>query len=352
MKINNYKIVHGKDDYEIIIYLDPSLEEFGEELGTVSKKQPQFKNQIHQFIKKKFPNLNIKSAKVMAGGILIATISLAPSLFENKAEASTYSQSAPVQQEYVVQPGDSLSVIAKRYGTTVDTIMEINRLTSTVIYVGQQLKIPTTKVTETRSTQQTIPKQQTSTPSISTYTVVPGDSLSVIAKRFNTTVNELKRINNLTSDTIYVWQTLKIAGKTLTTETETIPKQEPVIFSDTYNVKSGDTLFIIATRFNTTVDKLKKANNLQKDTIFVGQALKIPSTSTESEQTPSNEKLPTEPSQIPDDIETISYTVVSGDALSLIAKRFNTTNHAIKSANEIKSDTIYVGQKLQIPGTK
>lgn len=153
----------------------------------------------------------------MAGGILIATISLAPSLFENKAEASTYSQSAPVQQEYVVQPGDSLSVIAKRYGTTVDTIMEINRLTSTVIYVGQQLKIPTTKVTETRSTQQTIPKQQTSTPSISTYTVVPGDSLSVIAKRFNTTVNELKRINNLTSDTIYVGQTLKIAGKTLTT---------------------------------------------------------------------------------------------------------------------------------------
>lgn len=216
----------------------------------------------------------------MAGGILIATISLAPSLFENKAEASTYSQSAPVQQEYVVQPGDSLFLIAKK---------------------------------------------------------------------FNTTVNDLKQINKLTSNTIYVGQTLKLTEKTTVAPKET---QQPVQTTHTYSVKSGDSLFKIAQRFNTTVDSLKKANILTTNTIYVGQKIKIPSTTTGTEQTPVKDETPTKPVQSPDHVETTTYTVVSGDALSLIAKRFNTTNHAIKSANELKSDTIYVGQKLQIPGTK
>lgn len=95
--------------------------------------------------------------------------------------------------EYVVKPGDSLWLIANRYHTTVDAIKALNNLTSDVIYVGQVLKIPT----------------QTSTPTFS-YTVRSGDTLWLLARRFGTTVDEIKALNNLTSDVLNVGQVLQI----------------------------------------------------------------------------------------------------------------------------------------------
>lgn len=95
--------------------------------------------------------------------------------------------------EYVVKPGDSLWLIANRYHTTVDAIKALNNLTSDVLYVGQVLKIPT----------------QTSTPTFS-YTVRSGDTLWLLARRFGTTVDEIKAINNLTSDVLNVGQVLQI----------------------------------------------------------------------------------------------------------------------------------------------
>ncbi|MBO1510282.1 LysM peptidoglycan-binding domain-containing protein [Metabacillus sp. BG109] len=90
-----------------------------------------------------------------------------------------------------------------RFNTTVTSIKEQNNLISDSIYVGQVLNISTT----TTSTEIVTPLKD---PEITTYTVVSGDSLSVIANRFNTTVTLIKETNNLTSDTIYVGQTLKI----------------------------------------------------------------------------------------------------------------------------------------------
>ena len=100
----------------------------------------------------------------------------------------------PETFEYVVQPGDSLWLIAKRFNTTVDAIKALNNLTSDVIYVGQVLKIPGT---------------DTTAPSFP-YTVRAGDTLWLIAKRFNTTVEAIKALNNLTSDVINIGQVLLI----------------------------------------------------------------------------------------------------------------------------------------------
>ena len=100
---------------------------------------------------------------------------------------------------YVVKAGDTLWKLATRFQTTVDTIKNINHLTSDTIYIGQTLLIPS--------------KTQDGT-SPTTYTVVSGDTLWKIAKRFNTTVDELKRVNHLTSDTIYIGQTLLVPSKT------------------------------------------------------------------------------------------------------------------------------------------
>jgi len=93
----------------------------------------------------------------------------------------------------------------------------------------------------------------------STYKVVKGDTLYSIARKFNTTVDELKSLNNLTNNTISIGQILKIPSGNTTT----------------YTVVKGDTLYSIAKRFNTTVDKLKSLNNLTNNTLSIGQILKI-----------------------------------------------------------------------------
>ncbi len=157
-------------------------------------------------------------------------------------------------------------------------------------------------------------------PGGATYTVQSGDSLYKIATKFGVTVDALKQLNNLTSDTIYVGQTLLIP--------------ESGIMDNTidYVVKSGDSLSTIASKYGTTVSKIKELNNLSSNTIYVGQVLLIPS----------------------EDIvegSTITYTVQKGDTLSEIAYTFGTTVADIKKVNNLTSDSIYAGQKLYIPLT-
>lgn len=150
---------------------------------------------------------------------------------------------------YTVVAGDSLWSIAKQFNTTVEAIKQLNQLTSDVIYVGQQLLIPSGNDNGTP-------------PTYTLYTVVAGDSLWNIAKRFNTTVEEIKSLNNLTSNLLTIGQQLKIPSDT-----------SNVI---TYTVIAGDTLWKIAQKFNTTVNTLKSFNNLTNDTLNIGQQLRIP----------------------------------------------------------------------------
>lgn len=94
---------------------------------------------------------------------------------------------------YLVQPGDTLWSISRRYGVTVDAIKKLNGLTSDVIQIGQTLKIPAD-----------------SSPSYIEYTVRPGDTLWAISRKYNTTVDAIKSLNNLTGNLIDVGQILKI----------------------------------------------------------------------------------------------------------------------------------------------
>ena len=148
------------------------------------------------------------------------------------------------------------------------------------------------------------------------YTVVSGDTLYSIARKYNTTVDAIKSLNNLTSNTLSIGQVLKIP---------TTGNEESTI---TYTVMSGDTLYSIARKYNTTVDAIKSLNNLTSNTLSVGQVLKIPTTGNEE--------------------STITYTVMSGDTLYSIARKYNTTVDAIKSLNNLTSNTLSIGQVLKI----
>lgn len=96
-------------------------------------------------------------------------------------------------QEYVVQAGDSLWLIAQKFHTTVDAIKKLNGLTSDLINVGQVLKIPSSQ----------------SGPYFE-YTVRSGDTLWLLSRRYDTTVEAIKSLNGLTSDMLNIGQVLKI----------------------------------------------------------------------------------------------------------------------------------------------
>lgn len=157
------------------------------------------------------------------------------------------------------------------------------------------------------------------------YTVKKGDSLWSIANKYGITVKELKEINNLTSNTLKVGQTLK-----LTKNNEMIPEDYLV-----YKVKKGDSLWDIAKEYNTTVDTLKKINNLSNGKLTVNQQLFIPKNDNSSVKNTGE----------------INYVVQKGDNLWTIANKYDTTISDIKKLNNLKTNTLQIGQVLKIPGS-
>ena len=210
---------------------------------------------------------------------------------------------------YTVLKNDTLYSIARKFNTTVSKLKEINNLVNNIVNPGQTLIIPKEE------------KEITSPNEYINYTVKSGDSLYKIANNFNTTVNAIKDLNNLTSNNLQINQVLKIPTPSNTIENSYI----------NYTVKSGDSLYKIASNFNTTVDDIKKLNNLTSNTLQINQVLKIPTSKKE------------------ETIDYINYTVKSGDSLYKIASLYNTTIDKIKNLNNLTSNNLQINQVLKIP---
>ena len=191
-----------------------------------------------------------------------------------------------ITNTYVVQKGDTLYSIANKLGTTVSELKKENNLTSNTLQIGEVLRVPTKEIYEEEE---------------NIYIVKKGDTLYSIAMANNTTVDELKKANNLTSNILSTGQLLKIPSALLP--------------ESTYIVKKGDSLYSIANKYNTTIDELKRINNLTSNILSIGQVLKLPS-----------DKV----SDIEKEENTISYTVQKGDSLYSIARKYDTTIDRIK----------------------
>ena len=262
-----------------------------------------------------------------------------------KAPSSTPTATATATS-YTVIKGDTLWKVSNNYGVPVSELKTLNNLTSDTIYVGQVLKLalPTVNTTPTvTSPTVTAPTTSTAT-AYNTYTVVKGDTLWGVATKNNVTVASLKTLNNLTSDTILVGQVLNISVKAATsTNTTTTTPVQTETSTKSYTVVSGDTLWGVATKNNISVATLKTLNNLTSDVIYVGQILKISTTTSAIK-----------PSATPEAVSTVitnkTYTVISGDTLWGVATKNGLTVSKLKELNKLTSDVIFPGQVL-IVGT-
>ncbi len=218
---------------------------------------------------------------------------------------------------YTVKAGDTLYGISNQYGVSVNDLININNITGTNIKVGQILKIPN--------------NDGTNPDSMFTYTVKKGDSLYSIAKRYDTTVDEIKKLNSLKSNNLSIGQKLNIPE---TYSEITLPNYT------NYTVKKGDTLYSIARDNGITVDTIIKDNNLSSNILNIGQILKIRNINeVEDECYGTDYNIPS---------NDIIYTVKKGDSLYSIAKKYNTGVDNIKRKNNLTSNLLSIGQKLYI----
>jgi len=207
---------------------------------------------------------------------------------------------APVENttsdnHYTVKVGDTLWTIAKQYNLNIDELKNLNNLTNNMLTVGQRLKISNIPANE------------------DTYTIQAGDDLYSIAKRYNLTINELRLLNNLTSDLLSVGQQLVVK-----------PKSNINNYIN-YMIQAGDSLYRIAQANNTTVNAITQLNNLTLSELNIGQVIKIPKV-------------------VKDNV----HMVRPNDSLYEIARQYNTTVDKLREANNLISDILIAGQKILI----
>ena len=155
------------------------------------------------------------------------------------------------------------------------------------------------------------------------YIVKRGDTLYSIARDNNISVAELKKINNITNNTIYIGQELYLKNKIL--------EEEPNENDDIYVVKKGDTLYSISKKLNISINTLKALNKLNTNEIYVGQQLIL-----------SNDKN-TEEYDV--------YTVKKGDSLWSISQKYNISVKELIELNNLNNLTLQINQKLEVPKT-
>ncbi len=157
-----------------------------------------------------------------------------------------------------VEPGDTLSGLAYKYGTTVDSIVSLNNIQNpNLIYVGEKLIIRSTENVQGNENSSTI-----------YYIVRSGDTLSEIAQRYGVTVQSIASENNISNpNIIYIGQRLII---------QTVRYDVHATGNTIYQIRYGDTLSEIAQKYGTTVDELVRLNDIQNpNLIYVGEKLRI-----------------------------------------------------------------------------
>ncbi|OIJ26974.1 hypothetical protein UG56_009340 [Nocardioides luteus] len=224
-------------------------------------------------------------------------------------------QAEPARKTHIVQPGETLSGIAQKYGVKVADLATWNQIADPAkIRAGAELVVsPPAK------------------PAEKTYTVVPGDTFSGIAKKFGVEVAELMAHNG------YEDPTKLLAGSEIK-----IPAAKPKLKN--YKVVAGDTFVGIAKKFGVTAAELMAHNGYDDPTkLLAGTTIEIPAK--------SKPKPKPKPTPQPGTGETV-YTTVAGDTYASVAKKFRITEEELRTYNGHRApDKLPAGFKLYIPSS-
>lgn len=211
---------------------------------------------------------------------------------------------------YTIRSGDTLFLLAQRFNTTVDRIMAANPgINPNNLQIGQQICIPGVVNPPT-------------TCNGFLYTIRSGDTIFSIAQSFNTTVERIMAANpGINVNNLQVGQQI------------CIPNASTTCSGFLYTIRSGDTLFLLAQRFNTTVDRIMAANpGINPNNLQVGQQICIPGV------------VP------PVTCDGTLYIVRAGDTLFTIAQMYGTTVERILAANPgLTANNLQIGQQICIP---
>lgn len=351
MEIVKYKLLQEGSSYSLVIFVSHPNVEFSRELGRDQEIKLSIRQDIKNLLIYKFPHVKVSTVTVMMGAMLLGSFPVGEIVTKAEINQVPSINSTVPYVNYIVKSGDSLYGIAAANGISVDQIKQLNKLSGNTIFIGKTLQLP-----------------------FVSYTVVPGDSLFRIANKYYSTTESIKIKNNLTSNTIFIGQHLTIpvlnpptsatvapnvptAPPTTVTPPITAPPiiapSTPQTVSTIYKVVSGDSLYGIAKRFNTSVSAIQTENKLLTNTINIGQILKIPAHQPISVPSPTPVPVPI-PTPTPTPVPTgtvIDYVVVPSDTLTGIARKYNTTVLRIKELNNLSTDVINVGQHLVFPGT-
>lgn len=304
-----------------------------------------------------------------AGFLRKATLLLGATLMLSTAAAASIT----------VAQGDSLWSIAQTHGVPVVDLQRLNSLTTDTLKIGQVLKIS---------------EEVVSTPAVQNITVAPGDTLWNLAREYNTTVENLRALNNLTADGLRVGQALNVPGVVMETTAPQVvftaapapsakpAAQSPVVITEV-TVKPGDTLYVIAKDHSISVDNLIEWNALDGSALQPGQVLAVTSPRPETVILNSGDSIWSLATDLGVDPESLaeangitlgtvldpgttlrvpsgnqlaiggpaaplSVQVRPGDSLWSLASAHGSSVESLMQANGLRNDRLVVGQTLTI----
>ena len=297
---------------------------------------------------------NLSSDLIFAGQVLKVSGQVTtnqPSTNTNTSQNSNQAQTSG-NGTYTVKAGDSLYRIAVNYNMSLQELKNLNNLSSNLIIPGQVLKVSGQATSNQPSTNTSQNSNQTQASGNGTYTVKAGDSLYRIAVNHNMSLQELKNLNNLSSNLIMPGQVLKVSGQATSnqpsTNTSQNSNQTQASGNGTYTVKAGDSLYRIAVNHNMSLQELKNLNNLSSNLIMPGQVLKVSGQANTSQ--PSTNTNTSQNSNQAQASGNGTYTVKAGDSLYRIAVNHNMSLQELKNLNNLSSNLIMPGQVLKVSG--
>lgn len=238
-----------------------------------------------------------------------------------------------------VRRGESLYLISQKYGVSVSQIRELNGMSSRAsnLQIGQNLIIAKKDPSKVKSNEKKEEPQLLDAPVIVRHKVKPGESLSALADLYQISEDEIKKENKIEDDRLRIGAYLKIKTKV---KIEDIQKSSPKTNYDVayHTVRRGETLGQIADRYGMGLRDLKYQNGLRNDRIYPGQRIKVNGYSAPAPQTRSYST-----NDLPE-----THKVQRGESLYIIAQQYGMSVDQIKSANGLRSNSIYPGQRLKV----